>query len=269
MYATATSLHDIIAYFAGIYLTRTSVIFPNGNPSVAVPYTTKVAQKYMKDMMAEMESLTSYGWYFEAVPVYDSGNNLSSCPIAFKPFSNVVTQKYKAIQGTPRFLSADFNSDGNNVYTSLIQFGKTPAAVAPATEGVQYKGTSTNTAKVALYGLRTKTNTDTGLESNALCASFAQYALPKLYSPMVSGTVKLEGTIRAHIGDLVRVKVPGIDLYGNPVDGTYTVLKVHHSIAENNFTTTLSLGGSVDMDMEDYIIEFAKQNRLNLQNFVS
>jgi len=269
VYASATPGAEIISYFADKYLSRTSITYPDGNPSISVAYTTKQAQKYMKDLLTEMEELTSNTWYFIAEPIYDSSNNLSSVPITFRPFSTVATKKYKAIQGTPRFLSGNFSSDGSTVYTSAIQFGKTLAAVEPATTGVQYKGSYTNTAKVTAYGLRTKVNTDTGLESNAICASFAQYYLPNIVDPRVIGTVTLEGTIKAQIGDLITVKIPSIDLNGSPISGDYTVLKVHHSISYNEFQTTLSVGDGIELDTEDYLSIFARENRLNLQNFVS
>lgn len=268
-YANATDIASIINHYAFVYLNRTQVLIPT-NTGITAPYSTKIDQKYVKDAFLDFEKLSSYSWAFIARPMYDAHQNLiTPCPIEFKPFSSVPTAKYKAIQGTPRLLSANFTSDGQNVYTKIIEYGKTPEPVAPATVGVQYKGTAVDSAAAALYGTRTLVETDTGLESIDLCARFAQYYLPHIKSPRVSGTVTLEGTPQASIGDLVTTQIPMISLNGEPLDPNYPVLRVHHEVSFDSFETTLTLGETVEKNSEDYLVEFARKNRLTLSNFIT
>jgi len=268
-YASATDLASIINHYSFTYLNRTQVLLLEGT-GITAPYSTKINQKYVKDIFLDFEKLSGYSWAFIARPTYDAQHNLiTPCPIEFKPFSTVPTDKYKAIQGTPRLLSADFTSDGQNVYTKIVEYGKTPDAIAPATEGVQYTGTAIDSAAVALYGTRTLVETDTGLESNALCARFAEYYLPHIKSPRVAGSVTLEGTPQACIGDRVTTKIPMIDINGEPLDPNYPVLRVHHEVSYDSFETTLTLGETVEKDSEDYLVEFARKNRLVLSNFIT
>lgn len=269
VYATATDAATILLYFANRYLGRTHLSIPSTTTGISVPYSTKTDQKYMKDIFLDFEKLSGYGWAFMAKPVYSQSGNLIAVPIEFKSFSTIPTQKYKVIQGTPRFLSANFSSDGQNVYTKIIEYGKTPEPVAPATVGVQYKGTYIDNTAVTNYGTRVLVETDTGLESNELCAAFAQFYLPKIKSPRVSGTVTLEGTTQACIGDLVTTKISMIDIYGEKIDSNYPVLRVHQEVSFDSFETTLTLGETVEKGVEDYLVEFARKNRLTLSNFIT
>lgn len=269
VYATATEAATILHYLADKYLSRTQLSIPSTTTGISVPYSTKTDQKYMKDIFLDFEKLSGYGWAFRARPIYLQNGTLSSVPIEFKPFSTVPTPKYKIIQGTPRLLSADFSSDGQNVYTKIIEYGKTPPAVAPATVGVQYKGTYIDSTAVSKYGTRVVVETDTGFESNELCAAFAQFYLPKIKSPRVAGTVTLEGTPQACIGDLATTKIPMINIDGDTLDPNYPVLRVHHEVSFDSFETTLTLGETFKKGIEDYLVDFAKQNRLTLSNFIS
>jgi len=251
-----------------VYLHRTQVLIPT-NTGITAPYSTKIDQKYVKDVFLDFEKLSGYSWAFIARPKYDANHNLiTPCPIEFKPFSTVPTAKYKAIQGTPRLLSVNFTSDGQNVYTKIIEYGKTPAPVAPATIGVQQRIRG-DSAAVALYGTRTLVETDTGLETNDLCARFAEYYLPHIKSPRVSGTVTLEGTPLACIGDLVTIKIPMISIDGETINSNYPVLRVHQEVSFDSLETTLTLGETVEKDSEDYLVEFARKNRLTLSNFIT
>lgn len=269
VYATATEAATILHYLADQYLSRTHLSIPSTTTGISVPYSTKMDQKYMKDIFLDFEKLSGYSWTFMAKPVYLQNGTLSSVPIEFKPFSTVTTPKYKVVQGTPRLLSADFSSDGQNVFTKIIEYGKTPPAVAPATEGVQYKGTYVDSIAATKYGTRVVVETDTGFESNELCAAFAQFYLPQIKSPRVAGTVTLEGTPQACIGDRVATEIPMININGESLDPNYPVLRVHHEISFDSFETTLTLGETFKKGIEDYLVEFAKQNRLTLANFIS
>jgi len=269
IYATATEASTILHYLADQYLSRTHLSIPSTTTGISVPYSTKTDQKYMKDVFSDFEKLSGYGWAFMARPVYSSNGTLSSVPIEFKPFSPVPTQKFKVIQGTPRFLSANFTLDGQNVSTKIIEYGKTADPIAPATVGVQYKGTAIDSVTSALYGTRVLVETDTGFESNALCAAFAQFYLPKIKSPRVAGTVTLEGTPQACIGDLVTTEIPMINIGGETIHGNYPVLRVHHEVSFDSFETTLTLGETFNKGIEDYLVEFAKKNRLTLSNFIT
>jgi hypothetical protein len=260
-FVSATDTAAILGYFGTQYLSRTSISV-SGNSGITAAYMVKADQKYMKDTIADMEQISGYAYSLVAKPVYNAAQNLISCPLIWKPFDTSPTQKYKAIEGTPRFLEANFSSDGSEVYNQIIQYGNTPEG------GTQYKGIGEDTDSQALYGIRTMAETNTGLESNALCGSFAVDVLPYFKVPYVSGSVTLEGTVQARIGDLCYCKIPSIDINGATIDGNYRVVGVHQEINFDQFETKLSLG-KTQKGTSDYIAEFARRNRLNMLNFIS
>lgn len=259
-WATATDLKDILSYFSQLF-SRTSVSIQNAT-GITSPYSTKSCQKYMKDLFMDAEKLTGYNWFFKAKGIYNSSNIITGVNITFNQFATVPTTLYKVIQGTPRLISARFDSDGQELYNNIIEFGNTPSG------GTQYKGTAPDSTAIARYGKRTLTNTDTGFESNDICASFANKLLPKFKDPRASGTVVLMGTPKASIGDLVTVNIKNADIEGNPINRNMTVYKVHHEIGFDSFRTTLDLGKAQN-STEDYLAEFARKNRLNMANFIS
>jgi hypothetical protein len=260
-WAVATDTVGILTYFCNKYLTRTILNAP-ASTGVISQYTIKTDQKYIKDLVCDFEKLSGYAYTLRAAPVYNAAGNLTSCPLMWKPFDSVQTQKYKAIEGTPRFLEASFTADGQEVFNQIIQYGKTPEG------GTQCVGSAQDNDNIALYNLRTMVEADTGLESSTLCGSFASFVLPYFKAPYESGTVTLEGTIQAQIGDLVYCKIPSIDLNGKTIDGNYRVVGVHHEGNFDQFETRLSLG-KTQRSTEDYISEFARRNRLNMLNFIS
>jgi hypothetical protein len=260
VWSSATDLKTIFEYFDK-YLTRTAFSVSN-NTGIAIPYTTKQDQKFCKDLVSDAEKLSGFKWFIDTRTVYDSNKNLSHVYLDFKQFSTAPTVKYKAVQGTPRLLSANFTSDGQEVYTNIIVFGDTPQG------GTQYRGVATDATAASKYGLRSNSSTDRGFSSTALCGNFASYVLPNFKDPRVSGQVTLKGTPKAKIGDLVYVKIDKIGLNGNKIEGYYTVVKVTHRIMLDQFVTILDLG-KVQKGLDDYLTDFALKNKLLMSNFIN
>jgi hypothetical protein len=259
-WAQAADLKDVLAYF-NKYLSRVQFNVPS-NTGITVAYATKQDQKFCMDLMTDAEKLSGFDWYFDTRTVYSANHNLEHVYLDFKRFSQVPTNLYKGIQGTPRLLDSNFTSDGQEVKTNIIIFGDTPSG------GTQYRGVASDATNAAKYGLRTSTSTDRGLSSNALCGSFATSVLPNFKDPRVSGQVTIMGTPKAHIGDLVYIKLDKIDLNGRKVDGYYTVVKVTHRIELDAFYTILDLG-KVQKGIDDYLTEFALKNKLLMANFIN
>ena len=60
-----------------------------------------------------------------------------------------------------------------------------------------------------------------------------------------------------------------INIGGETIHGNYPVLRVHHEVSFDSFETTLTLGETFNKGIEDYLVEFAKKNRLTLSNFIT
>ena len=262
VWSTATDLKDILLHYDGFGVRERIKLFGDTNTGLSCQYATKQGQKYMKDLFSDCEQIAGFKWFFGHEVYYDANGFLSGVQVRFQPFATKVTNNYKAIQGTPRFLSANFETDGKDVHTRVIEYGQTPST------GSQFIGTASDTTNIAKYGTRTLVNTDTGLTSSALCASFATSVLPYVKDPRTSGSIELLGTPNARVGDLMHCDIAMIDLNGDPVYGDYSVMKVHHSIAYNSYTTTVDVG-KAQSDITDYVAEFARKNRLNMQNFIN
>ncbi len=170
---------------------------------------------------------------------------------------------YKIIEGTSRFLSADFQAIGDMVYTRAIETG------AQITGGsTNYLGWSENITASGLYGKRVFSETNTGFTSNAMCARFAKGIVDMFRYPIPAGQVVLQLTPEAKIGDFVPVTIPSVDLNGSIVNNYFRVMKVQHDISATRATTTLDLGYVVSTP-EDFLLRFAKQAQLAMKNFIS
>jgi hypothetical protein len=228
-------------------------------------------QKYMHDILADLEKISQHTFQTYTQTVYDSTGLLTAVYLCWKPFSNIVTTKYQIIEGTHRLLDADFESSTEDLWTSVRIYGNTyetsNGATPPVITQHQYSGISWDLDAIAAYGRRTYAETVTSLGSNAQCGQLATGYMMVSKDPQVVGKVKVFGTAYAKVGDFVHVKLPSIEINGASIDGNFRVVKVTHNIAQNTFTTDIEFG-KLKTDVADYISKIHRKGRVSNCNHI-
>jgi hypothetical protein len=231
-------------------LSRIAYSSTHAESGLIIPeYNAKAQQVYMSDVFAEMEKVSGYKRIIDVKPTYTAGGNLSTCYLTWKQFSTTPTDKYKAIEGTNRLLSATFDVIGEEVRTFRYVKGGTDAAT-----NTQYSGNASDAAAIAKYGNRYAVDTFAWIKSNSLCTTIASGLVTDSKLPYVAGQVVLEGTPDAKKGDLVTVKIPSLEVNGLSVSGNYAVHRVRHALTEQGYKTTLDLE-KIKKNEYDYIMK--------------
>lgn len=261
-YTTSTDARTVLSYFAPKYLTRLTYSASYADAGVLFPtYDSTADQTYMNDLFSDMEKTAGYDWAIQTIPTYSEGN-LSTVYLQWKQFSQTVTDKYKAIEGTQRVLNSSFSIDGVEVRTAYKVKGDTPSGSS------QYTGTASDTSLITLYGKRTEVETQKWIKSNSLCSTIAAGLLSEGSTPPLSGQVTMLGCPDANIGDYVYCKFPSIDLNGTYVDTNLHVKRVSHNISDNFFSTTLDLE-KIKKTSEDWIAKIATVSKCTKKNQVT
>lgn len=214
-------------------------------------YATKADQTYLSSIFEDMEKQAGYDWKIGTKAVYTSGGLLDKVYLTWKLLDTAPTDKYKAIQGTARYLSSTFNVSIEDQATQYKVKGDTPSG------GTQYSGTYIDNTAAAAYGRKTDVDVFTQLQSNATCAGIAAGVGPSRIDAVISGTIKLIGTPEARPGDMVTVKAKSTELNGAEISGDFTVFRVRHNITQNSYTTEIQVG-KVVVDAYDLIRNIKK-----------
>jgi hypothetical protein len=243
----------------------------NSTRKTLTDYYIKGAQKYFKDLCLDIIKTTAYTWHMYANPKYNAANKLIEPVILeFFPLPTTPTTKYKIIQGTPRFISGEFQANGENVFTRAIEFGATLS-------GGQCKGVAEWAPSQNKYGIRTHVETNTGFgagqtsteSGNKMCAYFAGGLVSSFCEPINSGQVTTFLTPTAKVGDYVETQIKSINLNGTAISNYFTVHKISHSYSDGQMpTTTFDLGYLID-DPDKYLLYFASSAKLSMSNFIS
>jgi hypothetical protein len=228
---------------------RTGITFTN--------YSTTLNQNTLADVIADMEKYSGKTYRASAVPIYDAQGNLSNLYLGWKPLDTVVTDKYKVIEGTSRYINSTFASSIEDLITRLTVVGSTTN---------NYKATASNATAIAQYGKRSKTDTYSWITSTEGCTTIATNLLDALDDASVVGQATILGTPSAHPGDLVYCKSPSQEVNGAIIDQNMTVYRVSHRFGDT-FTTSLNLG-SIKKDAYDYIGQFSKEIKTCKKNIV-
>lgn len=235
-------LHDL-----DIYVDRIDYNSSYIDPGLIVQdYNLQVDKNNVVDAYKEMETLSGYKRMIDVVPAYNTSGSLQICHLKWKPLSTTVTPRYAVYEYTPRLISASFDIVGEDVANYRHVLGDTDSG------GNQYVGSIGDSTSVSLYGRRDKVDTFTWIRTNGLCTKIAEGLLQDSKVPYVAGTVVLEGTSSAQVGDLVSVKIPSLEVKGIEINGNYTVYRVVRTLSENGYTTTLDLG-RIKKTAYDYI----------------
>jgi hypothetical protein len=220
-------------------------------------YSTTVNQNTFSDVISDMEKYSGNTYRASATPIYDSLGNLDTVYLSWNPLDTIVTDKYKIIEGTSRYISSTFASSIEDLVTRYTVIGSTTSG---------YKATATNAAAITNYGKRSKTDTFSWITSTAGCSTIATNVLTDIDDPALVGTATIIGTPQAHPGDLVYCKSPSQEVNGSIIDTNMTVFRVSH-IFGSKFITSLDLG-RINTTAYDYIGKFSKEIKCCKKNIV-
>ncbi len=209
-------------------------------------YNMQIDQNMVVDAYKEMETLSGYKRMISVIPAYSSSGNLQICHLKWGLLPSIPTTKYAVYEGTSRLISAAFDIVGDEVANYRHVLGGTN------TGGQQYADSIGDPTSISMYGRRDQVDTFTWIQSNSLCKEIASGLLQDSKLPYVAGSVVLEGTPAAKIGDLVHVTIPSLDVKGIEIDGKYTVYRITHSLSAEGYRTTLDLG-RIKKNEYDYI----------------
>ncbi|MFA6769115.1 MAG: hypothetical protein WCR86_11920 [Parabacteroides sp.] len=211
-------------------------------------YSMQIDKNMVVDAYKEMETLSGYKRMIDVVPVYNTSGNLQICHLKWKSLPTVANSRYAVYEYTPRLISASFDVFGEDVANYRHVLGGTDSG------GNQYAGSIGDTESISLYGRRDQIDTFTWIQSNSLCTKIADGLLQGSKLPYVAGSVVLEGTSSAKVGDRVTVKIPSLEVRGIEIDGNYTVYRVARTLSSNGYQTTLDLG-RIKKTAYDYIAQ--------------
>lgn len=266
-YTTSTDAKTLLSYFSK-YFNRLTYSDSRASTGVVFPtFDTNADQMNLMDLISDMETNSGLKWIFEVVPTYDSSKNLSTRYVSWRQFvtagsfTATPVDSYKVIEGTQRLIAADFDVEGEGVFTFHRIYGATPDG------GSQYKGSAVDAALSALYGRRSTVDTYPWIKSNSLCDSVAAGLLSSEKDPETSGQVLLIGTPQAKLGDYVYVKIPSEEINGDSILGYFYVKRIQHLIDRAKFHTLLDFG-KVRPEAEDYIARVSATTKLCKKSLV-
>lgn len=253
-YSTPTDVSAVFSYFSK-YLSRFAYSSTYADTGINFPtYDNTANQTYISDLFEDAEKVSGYDWIVRAVPVYSDGN-LSSVYIGWNQFSQTVANQYKIIEGTSRVLNTDFSVEGKGLRTAY------------RVEGDECVGYDFDQDLISLYGTRTDVSHESWVKSEALAEAISEGRLGEIKTPSTSGQVTLIGTPEAELGDLVYCKCPSQELNGSTVDDNFYVYRVEHTIAVNEYTTSLDLG-KVRKTAYDFYADNVKNVKTCMKNLV-
>ena len=259
--ASAATTGAMLEALRALYSNRLSAGQIDTAGSTAITsYNVKGKTKYMVDVIRHMEQLESYTYRFHTVRTYDSDGDLSTVYASWQALTSVVSSNLKIIEGTPRFISADFSSSIASLVNDVTVYG---AEGTPQKEGAASDATS-----IAAYGKRSYVETDTTLATDVICGAIAEEIKERLKDPIVSGSATVMGEVHVEPGDLVYCKIPSLEINGASIDGNYRVRRVSHSINADGWTTSLDLG-EIQLSASDIIASIRDRMRLNNSYFIS
>ena len=233
-----------------------------------VDYTVKRDQRYIHDLLSDLEKIGEHQYYAGVKTVYSSAGTLTQVFLTWLKFASTVTTKYKVIEGTHRLLDASFESTTEDMWNAIRVYGDTYQVTSgETTTDKQYTASAYDSSYIASYGRRMRVETVTGMTTNNQCAQLAVGLVQVSKLPYIVGNVTIFGTSYAKVGDLVYVKIPSLEINGASIDGNYRVVKITHNISQNTFTTNLQFG-RLKNDVSDYISLTKRQTRINNCNHI-
>jgi len=249
---TGAMLSALMAYLSRITDASPSLIDSAASSSIA-NYNIQLDTKYMIDVVREFEALESYGYIFSVMPQYDSSDNLSAVYASWQPVPATASKTVQIIEGTPRLISASFSDSIEQLVEDVTVYGN-------AVSGTSIDGSPA-------YGTRFHVEVDTNIASAALCTSMAAAIRGRYGSSIVKGSAQILGDPNIKVGDLVRCKIPSIELNGAYINGNYRCTRVTHQINKTGWSTYVDLG-ELDISIYELLAGFLVKSRLTSANFI-
>ena len=203
-------------------------------------YATKTDQTYLSTIFQDLEKQSGYNWRIGTRSTYTSGGLLDKTYLTWKQNPTVATDKFKAIEGTARYLGSTFVLSIENQATRYVIKGDTPDG------GTQYSGEAINVTAVSSYGRKTDVDVYSQLQSDATCKSIAEGALPSKIEAEITGTIKLVGTPEAKPGMVMYCKTKSTELNGGIISGDFDISRTRQIISSNSYATEIQVGGIVE-----------------------
>jgi hypothetical protein len=219
-------------------------------------FNTNINQTFMAEVVNSMEEQSGYTYRASAVPVFDSGGNVDTVYLSWKPLSSTVTSKYAVIENTSRVISSEFASSIEELRNRDVMIGSSASGAI---------STVVDSTSKNQYGERTRIDTLNWINTVSQCNNTATKIVGYAKNPPIYGSATLILTPNAHPGDLVYCKAPSQEVNGETIDQNLIVYRVRHDFPGN--TTTLDLG-RVNLDAYDYIGMMRKELK-NLKNNIA
>ena len=204
-------------------------------------YNINANSKYVGDIVRDLESLNFYTHRFRQYIEY-TDEAVAAIYGYFQKLPSSARSGTGVIEGSRRFISAQFSKDSSTVYNSITVYGAD-----------SYVGTATSGAAD-----KQKVVKDNTLETTALCEAAA--ALLARYEDIsVQGSAVILGDPFVMPGDLMPCYLPSLYINGAIINADYRVSRVSHSISASGWTTSLGLGDIVYSDAE--ILSFLRNKK--------
>ena len=222
--------------------------------SSSIPnFNIQLDTKYMIDVVREFEALELYEYIFSAVPHYDTNDTLSAVYASWQPVASTASKTVQIIEGTPRLINAAFSDSIEQVVEHVTVYGNSVS------------GTSIDPSPK--YGTRYHVEVDTNIASAALCTSLADAIRDRFGSSIVRGNAAILGDPNIKVGDLIKCKIPSIEINGSTIDDNYRCTRVTHQINTAGWITYVDLG-ELNISIYELLAGFMVKERLTSANFI-
>lgn len=249
---TGAMLSALMTYLSRITDAAPSLIDSAASSSIG-NYNVDLDTKYMIDVVREFEALESYEYIFSVEPQYDSSDNLSAVYASWQPVPTTASDTVQIIEGTPRLISASFSDSIEQLIEDVTVYGD-------AVSGVSVDGSPS-------YGTRYHVEVDTTKATGALCTSMAAAIRARFGSSIVRGNAAILGDPNIKVGDLIKCKIPSMELNGASIDGNYRCTRVTHNINTSGWTTHVDLG-ELNISIYELLAGLMVKSRLTSANLI-
>ena len=186
--------------------------------------------------------------------MYDSDGNLDEVNPVWEELSSTPTDKVMVKEASNAFVSANFKEGITKMLNKVTVYGDGDP---------QYSGTVEDTTLQATYDVRFKPFVDKSLSSDDACEYVANAIVERWKNPIITGDATILDGTYVTIGDMVKCKIPSIDIDGG-IDDSYRVRGITRTIADK-YTAKLVLG-DVDVSVQELITALILGNRVNNLN---
>lgn len=240
---SGAAISTIMSDICNSFLSYMNGISDAGTTTLA-SYNVNMNTKYVADVLRELESLNFYTHRIRQYTEYN-GDVLSGAWMYLQVLPSSARSGTGVIEGSRRFISAQFSKDESTIYNSIAVYGSSTYAGAASSGAAD----------------RHKVVKDATLDTTALCQAAAAALLAKYQNVSVQGSAVILGDPFIMPGDLMPCYLPSLYINGAIINADYRVSRVSHNISVSGWNTSLGLGDIIYSDAE--ILSFLRNdNRL-------